>query len=370
MKIVLAGGHLSPALSVLQALPEETKVLFVGRKYALEGDQALSLEYATMKELNVPFVSLNTGRLQRKFSKYTILSLFKLPFGLIKSIFVLLKFRPDAVVGFGGYVSIPVVLSAYILRITVVLHEQTLEAGLANKFLSKFATKICISWNSSRKYFPKEKTISTGNPIRKLSAQPQAVDIKNRTIYITGGSSGSHFINVTIEGCIKELLEKYKVIHQTGDAQEFHDFDRLTELKKTLPNNLGEKYTITKFVEPSEVGGILNKAALVIGRSGMNTITELIYFEKPSLLIPIPFSSNNEQLKNARFLEKLGLGKILLQNEVNPRRLLQAVNLMFHNLDNFKVREAEGKHLSGKNATRNIIEVINYVNKKKVQARR
>ena len=75
-------------------------------------------------------------------------------------------------------------------------------------------------------------------------------------------------------------------------------------------------------------------------------------------------------MKNARFLEKLGLGKILLQNEVNPRRLLQAVNLMFHNLDNFKVREAEGKHLSGKNATRNIIEVINYVYKKKVQARR
>src|SRR3989344_438508 len=100
MKIVLAGGHLSPALSVLQALPEDAEVLFVGRKYALEGDDALSLEYKTMKELNIPFVNLNTGRLQRRLSRYTLPSLFKLPFGIAKSFLALIKFKPDIVIGF------------------------------------------------------------------------------------------------------------------------------------------------------------------------------------------------------------------------------------------------------------------------------
>jgi len=155
MKIVIIGGHLAPALSVMEALPKNTKILFIGRKYALEGDSALSLEYKVVTDLNIPFVGLNTGRLQRKVTKYTFLSLLKFPFGIIKSFLILIRFRPDVVMGFGGYVSIPVIVCAFILRIPVVIHEQTMEAGLANRIVSLFAKKICISWNTSRKYFPK-----------------------------------------------------------------------------------------------------------------------------------------------------------------------------------------------------------------------
>src|SRR3989338_8397326 len=140
MKIVLIGGHLAPALSVMEALPKDTEVLFIGRKYGLEGDKALSLEYRTITGLNILFVGINTGRLQRKLTRYTIPSFFKLPFGMIRSFFALFKFKPQVVVGFGGYVSVPVVLCAYLLRIPVVIHEQTLEAGFANRFLAKFAT--------------------------------------------------------------------------------------------------------------------------------------------------------------------------------------------------------------------------------------
>jgi UDP-N-acetylglucosamine--N-acetylmuramyl-(pentapeptide) pyrophosphoryl-undecaprenol N-acetylglucosamine transferase len=200
MKIVLIGGHLSPALSILEALPKDTETLFIGRKYGLEGDNALSLEYKTIAELKVPFVALNTGRWQRKLTKYTFSSLLKLPFGVIKSFLTLVKFRPDVVVGFGGYVSVPVVLCAYLLRIPIVIHEQTLEAGLANRFLAKLATKICISWQASQKYFPKEKIVFTGNPVRKLKIKNEKLKIKNNLpmIYITRGSSGSHSINLLI----------------------------------------------------------------------------------------------------------------------------------------------------------------------------
>jgi len=148
MKVILIGGHLSPALSLLEELKNE-EVIFFGRKYSFEGDKALSLEYQLVEELNIPFVSITTGRLQRKLTRHTFSSFLKLPIGFFQSINALIKYKPDVVLGFGGYISIPVILASFVLRIPAVIHEQTLEAGFANKILSRFAQKICISWESS-----------------------------------------------------------------------------------------------------------------------------------------------------------------------------------------------------------------------------
>jgi len=371
MKIILIGGHLAPALSVLDTLPKNTQVLFVGRKYALEGDNALSLEYKTITSLNVPFVGLNTGRLQRKLTKFTLFSLLKLPFGIIKSFLILIDFRPDVVVGFGGYVSIPVVICAFMLNIPVVIHEQTMGVGLANRIVSLFARKICISWESSRKYFPKDKVVLTGNPIRRLSAfilpagGASIFNNKLPIIYVTGGSSGSHFINLLIEKIIGELLKKYNVIHQAGDAQEYHDFDRLKQVRNNLPEKLRDRYILEKFIDPSGIGDLLNLSSLIISRSGINTVTELIYFEKPALLIPFPFAQSGEQLKNAKFLEKIGLGVVLQQSKISSKKLLQAVRLMFRNIGDYRIDKEKLGSLPGKNAAQNIISVINYVYKSK-----
>ena len=183
------------------------------------------------------------------------------------------------------------------------------------------------------------------------------------TIYITGGSSGSHFINLLVEGIIKELLERYIVIHQTGDAQEFRDFDRLTKIRQSLPLKLRERYEILKFVDPSEVGEILNRVSLVVSRSGMNIVTELIYFGKPGLLIPLPFSQNNEQLKNALFLKSLGLAEVFYQDTLDSKKFFRFIVKMFNNIDKYKIlkRVQDDKG----NATQNIISVINYVAKGK-----
>lgn len=372
MKVVLIGGHLAPALSVLESLPKNTKILFIGRKYALEGDNALSLEYKTITSLKIPFIGLNTGRLQRKITKHTIFSLLKLPFGFVKSFLILTESRPDVVVGFGGYVSIPVISCAFILGIPVVIHEQTMEAGFANRLVSRFAKKICVSWSSSKKYFPKDKVILTGNPIRKFPAflppsgkQFSIFNNKLPTIYVTGGSSGSHYINVLIEKIVKKLLKTYNVIHQIGDAHEYRDFDRLKQLKESFPKELRENYILEKFIDPSQVGDLLRLSSLVVSRSGMNTVTELIYFEKPSIFIPFPFSQNNEQLKNAGFLEKIGLSVVLRQSDANPKKLLQTINFMFRRIDNYKIGKEKLESLPGKNAAQNVISVINYVYKSK-----
>lgn len=370
MRIAIIGGHLAPALSVLEVLPKSTEVLFIGRKYALEGDSGLSLEYKAITALNIPFVELNTGRWQRKLTKFTLFSLMKIPFGIIKSFFVLIKFRPDVVLGFGGYVSVPVAFCAMLLGIPIIIHEQTMGAGVANKIISQFAEKVCISWKSSGKYFPKDKVVLTGNPMRNFSVLNFKFSIFNNklpTIFVTGGSSGSHFINVLVEKIIRKLLVDYNVIHQTGGTREFRDFERLELLRKNLPEKLSDNYILEKFIDPSEIGDLLNLSSLVICRAGMNTVSELIYFQKPALLIPLPFSQNNEQVKNAEFLVEIGLGVVFQQSKLDGEKLLQSVRLMFHNINKYKVNKEGLKNLPDKNAAKNIINVINYACKSKTE---
>lgn len=360
MKIIITGGHLSPLLSVLDELPKETKVLVLGRKKFLEGDKAISLEYQTLKDRNIPFVPIISGRLQRKLTTYTFFSLFKFPIGFFQSLFILKEFRPDIVLSFGGYISLPVVISSFLLRIPVVIHEQTMGAGLANKIASKFAKKICISWESSAKFFPKSKTVLTGNPIRKFKIHPfdklraRISNEKIPLIYITGGSSGSHAINILAETILEELLSRYKIIHQTGDAREFGDFERLKNLKEKLSEKLRSRYYLTKFVDPEDAGRVLKDSDLVISRSGMNTVTELIYFTKPSLLIPLPYSQGNEQVENARLLKDIGISEIAFQKDLTSQKLLDIINQMIKDIKNYK---HESKELIKENAAKKIIEI-------------
>lgn len=326
MKIAVVGGHLNPALCVIENLPPDVRVIFIGRKYALEGDSALSLEYQKISSLNIPFINLNTGRLQRKFTSRTIPSLIKLPFGFIDSLRILHKHKPDALVCFGGYLQIPLCLAASILRIPIIIHEQTLKAGLANKLMSPLARKICVSWTPSLKYFPSFKTVLTGLPLRKsfMTQKPKSAG-DPKTIYVTGGSLGAHALNILIEGCLARLLENFQVTHQTGAAVEYNDFERLSRLRDSFPPEIRKKYKIFKFIDPEETAQEMNKADIVISRSGINTIAELMYLRKPSILIPLPYGQTNEQLTNARFFEKTETGIVLEQKNLTPEILYSQI---------------------------------------------
>jgi UDP-N-acetylglucosamine--N-acetylmuramyl-(pentapeptide) pyrophosphoryl-undecaprenol N-acetylglucosamine transferase len=286
--------------------------------------------------------------------------------GLTKqALLILKKFKPDVVVGFGGYVSFPVALAAKTLKIPVVIHEQTLEAGGANRFIGKFADKICISFDSSLKYFPKEKVVLTGNPIREAIHHPKKkfqIDSNDPVIYVTGGSQGSHFINHLVSQTLASLLDKYILIHQTGDSSEFRDFDKLSILKEGLNNNKRDRYIISKFYSPYEVGSVMRRADLVISRAGVNTISELIVLEKPSYLIPLPISQKDEQLKNAEFLKKLGLGEVGNQKSLTPEIFVREVGAMMENLKEYKIKHFKS-HFP-KNAATKIVEVIYAASKK------
>ena len=381
MKILIIGGHLSPALCVMENLKNE-EIFYVGRKHAMEGDSAFSLEYKVVSKLQIPFYDITAARFQRKFTRHSLPSLFKFPKGFIQALLILRKIKPDVVVGFGGYVSIPIVISAYFLKIPVVIHEQTLEIGFANKILSPFATKICISWESSKKFFPQGKTILTGLPIKKeiINAKTsirsastvstrgeQAQDKKDKHdlpfLYITGGSLGSHKINLLVEKILPQLLQNFIVFHQTGDSKMFNDFDRLKNLKDNLNVLLRPRYTVKKFLHSEEITDVLAKSDMVVSRAGINTVAELAFLQKPAFLIPIHFSQRNEQLKNAYILKDTGLGEIGDETVLTFRELLSSLLQMQKNLNQYKVRKAQV--LLDEKASDKIINVIKDVARQK-----
>lgn len=358
MKVVICGGHLTPALAVIEELKND-EILYVGRKHAMEGDKAESLEYQTINKMKIPFEVLYTGRLQRNLSIYTVPSLAKIPVGFAQAMYLLKSYKPDVVVGFGGYVSVPVIMAANFLRIPTVVHEQTLEAGVANKMLGKVADKICISFSESEKYFPASKTVLTGNPIRKSVSKPnKAFEVKEKlpVIYITGGSQGSHFINQLVSECLAKLLDRYVIVHQTGASVEFSDFEKLTILKEGLNGDKKDRYVLSRFFEPDTVGSIFKKSKLVISRAGVNTISELIYLKKPAFLIPLPNAQKNEQLRNAVFFKEIGLGEYDEQKNITPEEFLFKINGMMQNLESYTI-DAEHNHFP-RNAAKKIVEVI------------
>jgi UDP-N-acetylglucosamine--N-acetylmuramyl-(pentapeptide) pyrophosphoryl-undecaprenol N-acetylglucosamine transferase len=363
MKIVISGGHLSPSLALIEKLKND-EVFYIGRKHSFEGDKAVSLEYQEIKKLNVRFFTISTARMQRKFTRYTLFSFLKFPVGFFQAYKIIKNIKPDVVIGFGGYISIPVILAAYFQKIPSVLHEQTLEAGFANKFLSKFASKILISWSTSADFFPKEKTVLTGNPLKQavINEKKNEEDKTERPlIFVTGGSAGSHSINKIIEDNLSILLEKYRIIHQTGDSQKYKDYDVLQNIKNNLDEKLKENYTIKKFLTPHEEAQAMKNADLVIGRSGINTVTELIYLEKPSLLIPLPFAQNNEQKMNAEFIKNLGLAEVLDQNSLEQKEFIEKISQMFTHIENYRLN----KKIIFENSSGKIIKVLKDVSKKK-----
>lgn len=366
IKIVLTGGHVSPMLAVLDVLIPKAECVVIGRKHAFEKDNATSLEYEIIQAKNIPFYDISAARLQRKFTSKTIPSIFKGPKSLLQARQILKVEKPDVVLTFGGYIGLPVALAAKALGIPVVLHEQTQKAGLSNRIISKFAYKVCVSFPSSVSFFPKGKTVITGNPIRKEvlhGTEKLDIEIQGPLLTIMGGSSGSHTINQIIEKGLVSFLEKFTVLHQVGDTQEFNDYAVLTDIKSKLPEKLAKKYTLTKFILPEHIGWVYENSEVLVTRAGANTVSELLVMNKKAVLIPLPFSGNNEQMENAKLYKSTGLGEYVEQKNVTPVVLVSMLIELEQKKVNTKVRDWYNE-----DASKKIAEVVhsaasNYENK-------
>lgn len=362
---------MTPAMAVIAKLKKEGwEIFFIGRKHALEGDSAVSVEYKIIKELGIPFVSLIAGRFQRSLTRYTFFSLLKIPVGFIQSFYYLSKFKPSLILSFGGYLALPVALAGWILRIPIVTHEQSVVPGLATKIISRFARKVCVSWPQTEKWFSREKVILTGNPIRKEvfmgGVKPthlRGVNLNETVplIYITGGSLGAHAINEVVTQILPRLLEKYRIIHQCGNSQIYKDYENLLTTSCQLPATLRNRYFLTKYVESEDIGWVLNNADFVVSRAGANIITELAAKGLPAILIPLPWAGQKEQMENARLLTKAGTAVILPQEKLTGKTLYQCIESLIQNLEEYKMKRKEAQKLVNLEAGDKLVEAVKEV---------
>ncbi len=369
-KILISGGHLAPALSVIDNLRDNKNfdIFFIGRKHTFDNDNAISLEYQTIIKYKIPFYSISTGRLQRKFSLETIKSLIKFPLGFLHSFLIIRNIKPDLILSFGGYIALPVCLAGFLFRIPIVTHEQTSILGLTNRIIGLFADKVCISFHIT-KYVPKNnpKFIITGNPMRESIINPHTKksintwDEKLPLILILGGSSGSHVINQTMSKLIIQLVKRYRIMHQCGNAYDDMDFNYLWSIKNSLPVRSKRNYLIQKHINTQELGNLYNQSSLIIGRSGANTVLEIAYYKKPAILIPLSLSAEGEQNENAAFLRDLGSAIIILQNDLTPELMLTKIDEIFENLDTFNKNASLAFKSFAYNGQERILSVISSV---------
>jgi len=363
VKVLMTAGHAATtALSLFEEIKKEGKnweVVWIGTKKAIEGRDVTTLEHKIFSNLGIKSYFINSGRLQRKLSLYTIPALLKLPVGFVESLFILIREKPDVVVSFGGHVSFPVAFSSYLLGIPVVIHEQTAAAGLANKMESGFARKIAISRESSFDYFPKNKTVLVGNLVRSGIAGivPKKEIGRPPVLYITGGSRGSQMVNEIVDKCLETLLKDYSVIHHTGEL----DIEHFTNRKESLDKKLSDNYLVKKNFNTEEVTDIFRKADIVVSRAGANTVSEIIVTRKPSLLIPIPWVQNNEQEKNARIAERIGLSRVVSEYDLTPEVFLKEINFLRDNWQSISGKSSKVVEELDKNASKRMVELVEEV---------
>ena len=363
MKIVITGGHHTSALPVMEELKQRDSgvdIHWFGHKHTLLGSKSETLEYKEITSLGIPFYDLKAGKLYKTLN---LIRLLRIPYGVFQALFLLTKIKPDVILSFGGYLAAPVVLAGWFLRIPSLTHEQTVIAGYSNKFISRFVKKIMISWKESEKYFPKEKVVYTGLPLRKevFDISSNSFESSNNlpTIYITAGKTGSHSVNEAIKEILSELLAFCNVIHQCGDNNVYNDFDELSSIYSEIESFSEGKYYLRKFVLKDEIGKAFSRASLVISRSGAHTVAELLALEKPCILIPISWVSHNEQYKNAEVLKKYGLAKIFDEKGLfSSQSLLLEIRDVFQNIEKYKLSGVEKNTLVSKHSEKLIVDEI------------
>jgi len=203
IRILLTGGHAATTgIAVIEEIRKteklkDSKIYWLGAQTAMEGSKISTLESRVFPRIGVQFIPIIAGKIQTKFTRHTIPSILKIPVGFIQAFWYLVKIRPNVVLSFGGYSSFPVVFWSWVFRIPVILHEQTVAAGRASISSSPFATKIALARSESLSYFPKNKSVITGNPLMSnvLKVKPRKYLGNPPTILIIGGSRGSNFIN-------------------------------------------------------------------------------------------------------------------------------------------------------------------------------
>ncbi|HSC33956.1 MAG TPA: undecaprenyldiphospho-muramoylpentapeptide beta-N-acetylglucosaminyltransferase [Thermodesulfobacteriota bacterium] len=349
MKVIIAGGgtggHIFPAISVAEEILKRSgtnEVLFAGTKKGLEN------ELLTKRGFRVEHISAQG--IKGKGVKKSIAALLSACKGVSDSMAMIKRFRPDVVLGVGGYVSGPMVLAASLRGVPTAICEQNSYPGLTNRILGRFVKKVFATFGESVGFFPRGKVVITGNPVRSdiLNAVNPKDGSDSMTILVFGGSQGAHKLNESVPEAISRLgRADIRVIHQTGDR----DYETVKDAYAVR----GIDARVLRFID--DMARAYGEADFVIGRSGAGTVAEITALGKPSLLVPYPFAANNHQLENARVLERSGAAVIVEDGNARPENLHAALTKLLRK-DKLTTMASNARSLGKPDAAARIVDEI------------
>ena len=337
MRVIISaggtGGHIYPALSILKKIKEKepnSEVLYIGTTDRMEA--------RIVPEMDIPYVGVNVIGLKKD------LTIFKAGFLFLKAIKkckkIIKDFKPDVVIGVGGYITAPVIYSAKKLGIKTIIHEQNSIPGKSNTFLKKYVDKVMVSLPGSMEYFDGD-VVLTGNPRSQEAYYAKKMDKKElgfhddkKLVLIVMGSLGS----TTVTNCLLEIVPKfsdkdYEVLIISGK-------DYIDKYPKDLPNNV----KVIPFL--NNMVNILKSVDVMVTRAGASTIAEIVAIGLPSILVPSPYVANNHQLFNAKELVNKNSALLLEEKDLNSENLLKKIDLLLTNSVLYKEISENAKKLS------------------------
>jgi len=352
MRILIAGGgtggHLFPGVALAEEFKQrnrKNKILFVGTKKGIEKSLIPDIGYK-LKTISGRGI-LGGGLMQKLRGSIQFL------IGLFQSLMIIRTFKPDLVLGTGGYASAPIIIAASIFNIETAICEQNSIPGLTNRILGRLVKKVFIAFEECYPFFPPKKTFLTGNPVRReflnMGSTLQKKKGDRFCLLVLGGSQGAHSINrAMIESLDKlnPIREKIKIIHQTG----YKDSSWVKESYEK------KNFQAKVFPFKKEIASLYLQADLVISRAGAITLTELLICGKPSILIPYPYAAYNHQEINARVLVNRGAARIILDQDLNGSYLGDTILNLFHQPEEIYEMANKAKTLARPEAAKKIVD--------------
>ena len=353
------GGHTSPGLAVATVLRERgISCAWIGSRSGNEAQR--------VPPTGIPYVAIATGKLRRYWAWQNVGDLaVNVPMGMLGAFHALRALRPKVVFGTGGFVALPVMFAAAVSRVPIVLHEQTAVPGLANRIGARFARRIAVTFPDKAGRFPVSRVVVTGNPLRpelRSGSRSSAIarfqlDPAVPLVYVTGGALGAHRINRVVGEALAALLVHVQMIHQCGDNAATGDRQWLEERRAALPPSLARRYTVVPYVG-AELAEIYAAAALAVARAGAGTVNECCQLGVPALYVPLPGTSGNEQMENARLVERAGGAVVLPQSMLTTERLEREVRALVGDPARLKQMGEHARTLGVPDAAERIVAVL------------
>ncbi len=342
------GGHLFPGIAIAEEFLGRNpahRVLFIGTERGLEKK--------ILGGLGLPLRTIRVEGIKGQRPLRTAGALTKIPGGLLTSFLVLREFRPDIVVGVGGYASGPAVLAAFLMGVKTAIAEQNAFPGLTNRLLGRFADRIFLTFPASQRWFPKSRTHVTGNPIRAAFIIEKPREEKGDpcfTILVFGGSQGAHTINRIVGealGDLRHAKDRLRFIHQAGGTD-------LETMSATYREH-GFAAEVSPFI--MDMAAAYHKADLLICRAGATSIAEITAGGKASILIPFPFAVNDHQAQNAEVLSRAGAAEVIAEKDLSGARLAGVIEQLYRNPESLRKMEAAAAALGKRHAAREIVDI-------------